>query len=79
MRGKAKVLTDPSKLKWNLPGSEPQRHWDAVVAGFCMRVYPADARQTGRRAWYVRFDENGKQRFKKIGEWPAIDVTQHAR
>ena len=79
MRGKAKVLTDISKLKWNPRGSELQRHWDAQQPGLCVAVYPspADARQTGRRAFYVRYtDLEGKQRFQKLGDWPELDLEQ---
>lgn len=79
MRGKAKVLTDISKIKWNPRGSELQRHWDAQQPGLCVTVYPspADGRQTGRRAFYVRYtDLEGKQRFQKLGDWPEIDLEQ---
>lgn len=79
-RGQAKRLTDIEKLKWNPRGSDVQRHWDAVQPGLCVQVYPvpADRRQTGRRAFYVRFTQDGKQRFKKLGDWPqmSLDVAR---
>lgn len=76
MRGKAKALSDIGKLKWNPRGSAIQRHWDSMQPGLCVQVYPspADKRQTGRRAFYVRFTDDSKQRFQKIGDWPEVSL-----
>lgn len=81
MRGKAKKLTDVSKLKWKSDGPERQQHWDAECPGLLVRVYPApgDARATGRRSFYVRYDQDGKQRFKLLGQYPELDLLTARR
>jgi len=81
MSGKSRVLTDNSiaKLKFNPTGPSIQRYWDAAQPGLHVTVYPApgNKRHTGRRSFAVRFDSpDGKQRTKKIGEFPSISVAE---
>jgi hypothetical protein len=68
MKGKNIVL-NMDAIKWNPKGAGLQRVWDSVQAGLNVRVYP-----TGKKVFYIRFNEHGKQRLRKLGDFPALSL-----
>jgi integrase len=68
MKGKNIVLK-MDEIKWNPKGAGLQRVWDSVQAGLNVRVYP-----TGKKVFYIRFNEHGKQRLRKLGDFPALSL-----
>ena len=57
------------QIKWNPTGAKLQRVWDSVQKGLNVRVYP-----TGKKVFYLRYTEHGKQRLRKIGDYPALSL-----
>lgn len=43
---------------------------DSRESGLCLRVF-----SSGRRSWYVRYRANGKRRRYKLGDYPALGLS----
>ena len=44
---------------------------DGRVPGLCLRVFAS-----GRRGWYVKYRQNGKQRRYKLGDFPVMGLAE---
>lgn len=75
----SKQLTDRVIPSYHAEPGERLEVWDTVTPGLHLRV-SCDQRRGNRqrRVWYVRYRPKGtvRQRRQKVGEWPAVSLSE---